>query len=134
MKIKKRYIILLIVIVLIVTAFFSVRNMLISSEQNLNYLMQEKIANVDLDNIPDGAYTGTYAASPIEAAVRVTVKDHAITAIEITKHENGRGEPAEAITNTVIETQNLDVDVISGATYSSKVILKAIENALNNAQ
>jgi len=34
------------------------------------------------------------------------------------------------IVDSVIENQSLDVDAISGATYSSKVILKAIENAL----
>jgi len=33
----------------------------------------------------------------------------------------------------VVEAQTLEVDAISGATYSSKVILKAIENALNIA-
>ncbi|GAI95081.1 unnamed protein product, partial [marine sediment metagenome] len=33
----------------------------------------------------------------------------------------------------VVEAQTLQVDAVSGATYSSKVILKAIENALNNA-
>ena len=31
---------------------------------------------------------------------------------------------------SVIERQGLDADCVSGATYSSKVILKAIENAL----
>jgi uncharacterized protein with FMN-binding domain len=46
------------------------------------------------------------------------------------KHVNGQGKPAEVITEKVIETQSLQVDVVSGATYSSKVILKAIENAL----
>ncbi len=37
---------------------------------------------------------------------------------------------AEIITDKVIDTQSLQVDAISGATYSSKTILKAIENAL----
>jgi uncharacterized protein with FMN-binding domain len=33
----------------------------------------------------------------------------------------------------VVEAQTLEVDIVSGATYSSKVILKAIEAALNDA-
>lgn len=32
----------------------------------------------------------------------------------------------------VVEAQSLQVDAVSGATYSSKVILKAIEDALVN--
>jgi len=47
----------------------------------------------------------------------------------IIEHFNGRGEKAEAIIPRVIEAQSLDVDVVSGATGSSKAILKAIEDA-----
>jgi uncharacterized protein with FMN-binding domain len=32
-----------------------------------------------------------------------------------------------------VGAQTLEVDAVTGATYSSKVILKAIENALKNA-
>ena len=38
----------------------------------------------------------------------------------------------DELINNVIKNQSLDVDVVSGATVSSKAILKAIENALNN--
>lgn len=38
---------------------------------------------------------------------------------------------AKIINNHVVEKQTLDVDLVSGATVSSKVILKAIENALS---
>ncbi len=63
----------------------------------------------------------------------MTVKNHQITEIELVKHKSGRGAPAEIIPSKVVEAQTLQVDAVSGATYSSKVILKAIENALNNA-
>jgi uncharacterized protein with FMN-binding domain len=62
--------------------------------------------------------------------VVVTVKDHAISTIQLTEHNNGQGQPAERITDDVLAAQTLDVDVVAGATYSSKVILKAIETAL----
>jgi len=47
------------------------------------------------------------------------------------RNNHGRGKPAEAITASVIENQSVEVDVISGDTYSSKVILKAKENSIN---
>ena len=54
---------------------------------------------------------------------------HEIVLIE---HKNERGAAAEEITDKVIAAQSLQVDTISGATSSSKVVLKAIENALNS--
>jgi uncharacterized protein with FMN-binding domain len=65
-------------------------------------------------------------------AVRVNVEDGAITGIDILEHKNGLGGKAERIVNDVLERQSLRVNVVSGATASSKAILKAIENALQS--
>lgn len=46
------------------------------------------------------------------------------------QHDHGRGAKAEAVIDTIIDKNTLDVDVVSGATMSSTAILKAIENAL----
>jgi len=67
---------------------------------------------------------------PVSAKVKVVVKGHRITGIELVEHRHGRGAAAEAIPGRVVEAQCLAVDTVAGATYSSKVILKAIENAL----
>ena len=50
--------------------------------------------------------------------------------IERIKHDHGRGKKAEIQTDLIIKNQSLNVDVITGATASSKAILKATENAL----
>jgi uncharacterized protein with FMN-binding domain len=90
------------------------------------------IGEVDLATIPDGVYTGSAEAVWVGATVEVTVSNHQITAIFL-DHRHGQGEDAEVIPDQVIETQSLQVDLISGVTSSSKVILKAIENALRSA-
>lgn len=90
------------------------------------------IENVDLSKIADGTYNGQYDALMVAADVAVTVKDHKITDIRLVSHKNGKGQPAEVIPQRVVEEQSLEVDIVSGATSSSKVILKAIENALNS--
>ncbi len=41
---------------------------------------------------------------------------------------------AEKIPDKVLEEQSLQVDIVSGATFSSKVILKAVEDALNKGR
>ncbi len=88
------------------------------------------INDVDFSEIEDGEYIGEYKTTLVSAKVKVTIEDHKIIKIEILEHDNGRGKKAEKIIETVIEEQTLSVDVISGATASSKVILKAIEKSL----
>lgn len=62
--------------------------------------------------------------------MKVKVQNGTVTDIEILEHKNGRGGPAEIITDRIIEEQRIDVDAVSGATNSSIVIKKAVENAL----
>jgi len=97
----------------------------------MKQLANTDINSVDLTQIENGVYEGTYTVTPISVVLEVTINDHRITQIVILKHDNGQGKPAEVILSDVIRDQSLDVDVISGATYSSKAILLAIEDALN---
>ena len=89
------------------------------------------ITSPDLHKVADGTYRGNSKVGPVRVTLDVTVKDQAMTAIEIIRHFNGLGKKAEAIVPTIIEAQSLEVDVVSGATGSSKAILKAVENALS---
>jgi len=81
--------------------------------------------------VDDGVYEGSFSVFPVSARVSVTIRDHAIAAIELIEHKHGQGAAAEVIPDNVIKAQSLEVDAISGATYSSKVILMAIEDALS---
>lgn len=131
---RKHIIVLLVVFVVAAGIFIGIRSMLNQAESSFESLKNEGIAEVDLSTIEDGTYTGSYSAFPVSAEVSVTVKDHVITGIELLKHDNGQGTPAEVIPGKVVETQSLQVDIVSGATHSSLVILKAIENALQSAK
>jgi len=88
-----------------------------------------QITGVDLSQIPDGVYRGSSDAILVSAEVAVTVENYRIVHIEL-KHNHGRGKEAEIITDMVIDAQSLAVDMISGSTASSKVILGAIQDAL----
>lgn len=90
------------------------------------------ISRVDLSNVRDGSYRGSFDAIFVGAEVVVQVKNHTIESIDLVKHKNERGAKAEAIVDKIISEQSVTVDVISGATNSSKVILKAVENALES--
>ena len=90
----------------------------------------------DLSQIGDGTFSGTFDATLISADVDVTVENHRIIGITIINHHHGRGSAieAEAVIYDVVLAQSIEgIDAISGATNSSKVILIAIQNALENA-
>ncbi|MBR0574986.1 FMN-binding protein [Proteiniclasticum sp. BAD-10] len=98
--------------------------------KELEGLRQEVLQEPDLLALEDGSYEGDFDAKIVSAKVRVEIKDHQITKIILLEHRNGQGKAAEALPQKVVEGQSLQVDLVSGATYSSIVILKAIEEAL----
>ena len=85
---------------------------------------------IDLTKVEDGIYEGQCDTGIVRARVQVTVRNHRLESIDLLEHENGRGTPAEAIFDQMLQNQTTAVDAVSGATCSSKVIRKAVENAL----
>ena len=88
------------------------------------------IGEIDIADVSDGIYIGEYDVNFIYAKVEVTVEDGEIVSINILEHRHERGKAAETVIEKIIDEQKIDVDAISGATNSSTVIKKAVENAL----
>jgi uncharacterized protein with FMN-binding domain len=132
MKTKKKILIIIVVVLLVGLAIGA--KLLLEVQSYQNQIAALEINEIDLTNVPDGIYEGIYDADLIKVKVLVDVKDHKITNIDLVEHENGKGGPAEAVIPEVIESQSVQVDGVSGATNSSKVILKSIELAINSAQ
>ena len=67
-----------------------------------------------------------------EVTVAVTIKDKQITAIDILSSSDDTAffNRAKAVIDRIIAGQTLDVDVVSGATFSSNGIISAVKNAL----
>lgn len=124
MKIKKWKIVIATIVVLIVCIAAYVL-------LNLPKPVASSDSAYDLSQIADGTYIGSCDNGMVKVQVAVDVKGNAITDVRITEHDNGLGVPAEAITDTIIRQQSVEVDAVSGATLSSKTILKAVENALS---
>jgi uncharacterized protein with FMN-binding domain len=96
-------------------------------DEEINKLV---INDVDLASVKDGVYEGSQDSGLVSATVRVETKGGKIDSIKVLKHGHGPGHSAKKIVDRVIAAQSLKVDSISGATGSSKVMLKAIESAL----
>ena len=85
------------------------------------------IHGIDLTNVADGAYVGEYSFKRWSETVIVSVRHGEI--VEIQTEKNRILDVSEDIVKRVIAGQNTTVDAVSGATVSSKALLKAIENA-----
>lgn len=129
---KKKKLLMWILIVLVLI-FLAAQVAMKKIESNLSALMELEMAEIDLDKTVDGVYTGSYSAVPVEAEVQVELENHRIVSIELIEHKHGQGANAEILPEIVVQAQSLDVDLVAGASYSSKVILKAIEDALMQA-
>ena len=90
---------------------------------------------IDASNLKGGVYTGSGQGFRSVITVAVTVSGGKIVAIEIVSA--GDDEPyfsnAKRLISSVVAAQSTSVDTISGATYSSKGILVAIKNALEQS-
>lgn len=121
-----------IVLVIIVVLVLVISGGIFYITRGLEAGSQVEISNIDLRKIDDGIYNGKFSSGRWTNEVSVAVKDHQITGIEIIKDVTiPKPEWTQQLFNSVIEEQDIDVDVISGATVTCKAYLKAIENALN---
>ena len=131
MKISRKRIILFVVVFLCLIGVSYMAVYLKSIADYKKEVKETTFTNIDISNIPDGVYIGEYDVNVIYAKVEVTLENGEITNINILEHRNERGKPAEAVINKILEEQKIDVDAVSGATNSSTVIKKAVENALS---
>lgn len=82
---------------------------------------------------PDGVYVGTARGYNAPITVRVTVGGGRVRTIEVTSHAEtpGIGEPAlSRLASAVIAAQSLQIDMVSGATGSSRGFLGAVQAAI----
>lgn len=90
----------------------------------------------DALGIDDGVYTGTGTGFRGNITVEVTVKNEQMISIEITQTNDDAkwlNRAYNTIASNIINKQIADVDIVSGATYSSMGIKEAVANALINA-
>ena len=85
---------------------------------------------IDISQVADGVYNGHSETDLVKVEVKVTVEAGAIKDIEILKHECGKGRPANVIVNDMVKKNDVEVDGVSGATFSSEVIKDAVRDAL----
>ncbi len=90
------------------------------------------VESIDIGLLEDGIYIGKYDYKRWTNQVRVRIENGEISDIQLIdgfKHQEALGK----IYDSVLTSQSLAVDTVSGATVSSKAYLKAIEEALKGS-
>lgn len=83
-----------------------------------------------------GTYEGEAIGRNGPVKVQVTVAKDRIESIRVVSHNESAGlsdAPINTLPKTIVDKQSLAVDVFSGATFSSKAVIGAVENALKKA-
>lgn len=84
----------------------------------------------------DGTYEATVDAAHGPLSVEVTIADGEISDVVVTEHSETEGLTDPAVTDLpaeMVETNSTNVDVISGATLTSKAVKSAVDEALFGA-
>lgn len=102
-------------------------------------------SDVGFKNLRAGTFIGEYKGTKAhtrDVKVEITVSGGEISDIKVlkgalskdgTSAELTGGRSVDDLFNSAVQSQTLKVDVISGATITSKAHLKALENALEQA-
>lgn len=128
------------VIVLMLFGYNEVLNVRAKDEQiaKLQASLDEDTANTGQspNSYTDGTYEGegTGFGGPID--VKVTIKNGQMKDVEIISAENEDGtylETAKGVISKILDAKTPEVDVMSGATFSSTGIKDAVADALQKA-
>ncbi len=102
------------------------------SAPNMGDYANIEIAEVDLTGIGDGVYSGDVVFDGFEYRVEVTLADDAIARVAVTDNRStSYAQVAErGVIPKIVAQQKPGVDAVSGATATSKALMKAVERAL----
>lgn len=128
MKNKKRY-------PLFILLLFAVSFILYSCGQSPDPENVDVPADtLDFSTLPEGTHRGTFTYGSFNFIVDVVVQDAAVTEIILIQNrDNDPSREAEVVLDRIVEAQSLNVDGVTGATVSSRSLMKAVESALKNA-
>lgn len=98
----------------------------------LNKLRTMPVNFIDLKNSEDGKYIGIFEGGGGPYSATVVIRDHHIVQVALASERRSKYiDYAKGIVPRILEAQSPSVDAITGATTTSKCMMKAVEDALN---
>lgn len=85
--------------------------------------------------LTDGLHSGTGTSGPVRVVANVQISNGQIVTIDLIKHRTWKGRAAEdGVPQRIIQAQSTKVDAVTGATYSSEAIMRAVQQAVDRAK
>jgi uncharacterized protein with FMN-binding domain len=104
---------------------------IIWAAKDLSDIKAVELGVIELEDLDNGNYNGQYENGRFSNELIVEIMDQKITDIQVTKPVLSSNEQfVTDLRRMILLEQSLDLDAISGATYTTKAYLKSIENAL----
>ncbi|NMA73534.1 MAG: FAD-dependent oxidoreductase [Bacteroidales bacterium] len=129
MKIKKTLLILLCLLMVVSMAACSP-----SSDQSETPASKAETAKNT--GLSDGTYTASSKGHNGDVNVTVLISNGKVEQVQIGEHNETEGiyeTPVERIPKAIVEHQSIAIDAVSGATYTSKAILDAVSQCIQQA-
>lgn len=101
-----------------------------NQKDDLNKIKNDK-------DLADGIYIGEGEGFRGTIKIEVEIKNGEITSIDVISNNDDAkwfNRAYDIIASNVLETQDTEIDIVSGATYSSKGIKDAVNDALDKAK
>ncbi len=93
------------------------------------------IGDVNLATVSDGAHRGTFTYGGFTYEVETVVRDGRIERVRVLQNRDSRyAKMAVGVADRIVARQTPNVDAVSGATTTSKALMKAVENSLTGRQ
>jgi uncharacterized protein with FMN-binding domain len=115
----------------IVLVFLTALILLSCESEEAHRVRTMAIADVDLSALPDSTYRGEFTYGKFTYVAQTTVRNHRIEKVYFPQNKKTKyAKKAEGIIPLIRERQTPNVDAVTGATISSKALMKAVENSL----
>jgi uncharacterized protein with FMN-binding domain len=121
------------VLILAATGIFIGLLFLAANFFNLQRIRNITINEPDLKRLENGRYIGRAEVGGFSYVAEVIMTDHRIEEIKVLKNRNNSyARWAEAVIHKIIKHQTLKIDAVTGATTTSKALMKAVSNSLQS--
>ena len=108
-----------------------------TKSDDIKQIINMEIEDIDMSKIDDGKYAGKVPfREKYLYHVKVTVKSGKIEDIQVVENgtENDYAKKGLGVVERMLEKQSPNVDAVTGATVTSKALMKCVEKALTASQ
>ena len=108
----------------------------ITIHERVNQIINMEISDVDPSRVPDGDYTGEVPFMRHLYRVKVTIASGRIEKIDVLENgtENEYARKGLEVIPRMIREQSPRVDAVTGATVTSRALMKCVEKALKESR